>query len=276
VSQTLLSARRTTDSCQGTAFSRALKLNSFVLKSRATIAQRLRSMDIKRLITHFTYHIEPKPDGGFIARASDPTLPPIEAPTRWELNDKVRQNISTALAAEFPGLNLLGNQQLKVAFHIERTPDGSFSIHSSDPNSPSTEAAPHEIESKFAEKLIGYMGKHVMSQLSPELAAQISSGDIKVFVNRNGLAGNSDLLTPTDAQAISPLFSSLNPDSKAGGTLNNSTLAGTNTEGFPASTIGYSGDSPIKRSTGSNAAILRFLLALLIMGAIMYFFLRHR
>jgi hypothetical protein len=234
-------------------------------------------MDLKSLISHFTYHIEPKPDGGFIARASDPTLPPIEAPTRWELNDKVRQNIGAAMAAEFPGLKLpLENQQLKATFHIERTPDGSFTIHSSDPNSPSTEAAPHEIESKFAEKLIGYMGKHFMSQLSPELAAQIGSGDIKVFVNRKGMSGNADLLTATDVQAISPVFSSLNLDSKAG-SLDNSTLSGANSGGLPAGTIGYSGDSPIKRSTGGgNWAILRFLLALLIMGAIMYFFLRHR
>jgi hypothetical protein len=234
-------------------------------------------MDLKRLITHFTYHIEPKPDGGFVARASDPTLPPIEAPTRLELQQKIQQNISAAMAAEFPGLKLpTENQQLKATFHIERTPDGSFTIHSSDPNSPSTEAAPHEIESKFAEKLIGYMGKHFMSQLSPELAAQLGSGDIKVFVNRKGMPQNADLLNPTEAQAISSVFSSLNPDSK-GGTLNSSTLGGANTEGFPGGTIGYSGDSPIKRSTGGgNSAILRFLLALLIMGAIMYFILRHR
>jgi len=235
-------------------------------------------MDLKRLITHFTYHIEPKPDGGFIARASDPTLPPIEAPTRLELQQKIQQNISAAMAAEFPGLKLpTENQQLKATFHIERTPDGRFTIHSSDANSPSTEAAPHEIESKFAEKLIGYMGKHFMSQLSPELAAQLGSGDIKVFVNRKGMPQNADLFTPTEAQAISSVFSSLNPDSKAGGTLNSSTLGGANTEGLPGGTIGYSGDSPIKRSTGGgNFAILRFLLALLIMGAIMYFILRHR
>ena len=258
------------------AFSRALKLNS----GSSSLALQSRNgplMDLKRLITHFTYHIEPKREGGFIARASDPTLPPLEAPTRFELQQKIQQNISAALAAEFPGLNLpRDNQQLKVAFHIERTPDGSFTIHSGDPNSPSTEAAPHEIESKFAEKLIGYMGKHFMSQLSPELAAQLGSGDIKVFVNRKGMSENTDLFTPTDAKAVSPIFSSLNPDSKAGGALDNSALSDANPEGFPAGTIGYSGDSPIKRNTGGNFAILRFLLALLIMGAIMYFILRHR
>jgi hypothetical protein len=234
-------------------------------------------MDLKRLITHFTYRIEPKAESGFIAHATDPSLPPLEAATRLELQQKIQQNITAALTAEFPGLKLpLENQQLKATFHIERTPDGSFTIHSSDPNSPSTEAAPHEIESKFAEKLIGYMGKHFMSQLSPELAAQIGSGDIKVFVNRKGMPENAGLLTPTDAQAVSSVFSSLNLDSKPSGALDNSTFGGANPEGFLGGTIGYSGDSPIKRSTGGNFAILRFLLALLVIGAIMYFFLRYR
>jgi hypothetical protein len=232
--------------------------------------------DIKRLISHFTYHIEAKPDGGFVARATDPSLPPLEADTRLELQQKIQQNISAALAAEFPGLKLpLENQQLKAAFHIERAPDGGFTIHSSDPNSPSTQAAPHEIESKFAEKLIGYMGKHFMSQLSPELAAQLTSGDVKVFVNRKVMPGTAGLFTPTDAQDLSAAASNLNLDSKAGGTLSNSTIEAANAEP-KGGTIDYSGDSPIKRSTGGNSVILRFLLALLIVGAIMYFLLHHR
>jgi hypothetical protein len=62
-------------------------------------------MEIKRLITHFTYRIEPKPEGGFIAHATDPSVPPLEAPTREELQQKIQANIATAVAAEFPGRN---------------------------------------------------------------------------------------------------------------------------------------------------------------------------
>ena len=76
-------------------------------------------MDLKRLITHFTYQIEAKPEGGFIAHASDPTLEPLEAPTRMELQQKIQQNISAALANEFPGLKLpIQSQQLKMTFHV--------------------------------------------------------------------------------------------------------------------------------------------------------------
>jgi len=56
-------------------------------------------MELKRLITHFTYRIEPKPEGGFVARASDPTLTPLEAPTREELQQKIQANIKPALGA---------------------------------------------------------------------------------------------------------------------------------------------------------------------------------
>ena len=142
-------------------------------------------MELKSLITHFTYRIEPKPEGGFIAHNSDPTVPPLEAPTREELQRKIQENIAAGLASEFPGLKLpLENQQLKFAFHIERKPGGGFAIHSADPDAPLIEGATHEeIESHFAEKLIAFVGKHFIPELSQALAAQ-GSGEIKVFVNR--------------------------------------------------------------------------------------------
>src|SRR5215471_15383935 len=142
-------------------------------------------MELKRLITHFTYRIEPKPEGGFIAHATDPGVPPLEAPTREELQQKIQTNIAAAVAAEFPGLKLpLENQQLKFAFHIECKPGGGFAIHSADPNAQSIEAGTHEeIESHFSGKLIDILGKHFMPELSQVLAAQGNSGDIKVFVN---------------------------------------------------------------------------------------------
>lgn len=95
-------------------------------------------MDLKNLLTHFTYRIEPKPEGGFIAHSSNPNVPPLEAPTRQELQQKIQANIATALAAQFPGLKLpLQNQPLNVSFHIEHKPDGTFDIHSGDPASAS-------------------------------------------------------------------------------------------------------------------------------------------
>ena len=36
-------------------------------------------MELKRLISHFTYRIELKPGGGFIAQPSDPSVAPLVA-----------------------------------------------------------------------------------------------------------------------------------------------------------------------------------------------------
>src|SRR5438309_7914798 len=78
-------------------------------------------MELKRLISHFTYRIEPKPGGGFIAHPADPSVAPLEAPTREELQKKIQENILGGLSAQFPGLKLpLENQDLQFAFHIER------------------------------------------------------------------------------------------------------------------------------------------------------------
>ena len=102
------------------------------------------------MISTFTYRIEAKPQGGFIAHASDPSLPPLEALTRQELQEKIQASIGTAVAREFPGLNLptenlpSGNKGPKFAFHVEAKPGGGFSIHSHDPNAAAIEGASHE------------------------------------------------------------------------------------------------------------------------------------
>src|SRR6266581_8806058 len=173
-------------------------------------------MELKRLITHFTYRIEPKPEGGFIAHATDPTVPPLEAPTREELQQKIQSNIATALAAEFPGLKLpLEHRELKYAFHIELKPGGGFAIHSADPDAKPIQGATHEeIEGHFAEKLIGFVGKHFMPELSQALAAQGNSGDIKVFVNRKtgaSVNAGSDKSSLGIARDL-PLAGSIQPD----------------------------------------------------------------
>jgi hypothetical protein len=217
-------------------------------------------MELKRLITHFTYRIEPKPEGGFIAHATDPTVPPLEAPTREELQRKIQANIAAGLASEFPGLKLpVENQQLKFAFHIEHKPGGGFAIHSADPNAQPIEGATQEVmESHFAEKLIAFVGKHFVPQLSQTIAAQ-GSGDIKVFVNRKtGFTVNAGSIQTDDATI---------DDAKLGDTK----IANAS---FSSGSAAID-NSPITPETSSSWTIFRFLLSLLIIAAMMYFFL-HR
>jgi len=219
-------------------------------------------VELKRIITKFTYRIEPKPEGGFIAHANDPSLPPLEAPTRLELQQKIQANISAALAAEFPGLKLPAeNQELKFNFHIEAKPGGGFIIHSHDPGAEPIEGATHEeIEHPFAEKLAGVLGKYFMPELSQALANQGGSGDVKVFVNRKvsfTAQAGSHKLTLGDAQDLQPAGSIQPQDAKSGGL------------------VAPNDSSPITPETSGSWTIFRFLLTLLVIAALMYFFL-HR
>lgn len=235
-------------------------------------------MELKRLITNFTYRIEPKPEGGFIAHATDPTVPPLEAPTREELQRKIQANIAAGLASEFPGMRLpLENRELKFAFHIERTPGGGFTIHSADPNAPPIEGATHEeIESHFAEKLINFVGKHFMPELSQALAAQGKLGDIQVFVNRKpGFTVNPGSHTSSldIARDLLPAGSIQPDDAK----IEDAQLGDAKTTNANFGNVGDTiGNSPITPESSGSWTIFRFLLTLLIIAALIYFFQHHR
>jgi hypothetical protein len=190
----------------------------------------------------------------------------------------IQANIAAGLVAEFSGLKLpVENQELKFAFHIERTPTGGFSIHSADPNAQSIEGATHEeIESRFAEKLIAFVGKHFMPELSQALAAEANSGDIKVFVNRKvGLTVNagSNRMSLGIGRDLPP-GGSTQPD---GVKMEDRKLVDSKTtNAYFGSTGDTIPNSPITPETSSSWTIFRFLLTLLIIAALMYFFLHRR
>jgi hypothetical protein len=232
-------------------------------------------MELKRLISHFTYRIEPKPGGGFIAHPADPSVAPLEAPTREELQKKIQENILAGLSAQFPGLKLpLENQDLQFAFHIERKPEGGFVIHSSDPNAEPIEVLTHnDMESHFAEKIIGFVGKHLTPELSQALAAQGNSGDIKVFVNRKtgvtvnagshtlslGIARN--LTAPTSISNTTTIIEAANAKP---------------TGGISGRLGGTISDTPIVPEASSSGKVFHFLLLVLVAAALVYFFLHYR
>jgi hypothetical protein len=232
-------------------------------------------MELKRLISQFTYRIEPKPGGGFIAYPADPGVAPLEAPTREELQKKIQENTLAGLSALFPGLKLpLENQDLQFAFHIERKPEGGFVIHSSDPKAEPIEVlSHHDMESRFAEKIIGFVGKRLTPELSQALAAQGNSGEIKVFVNRKtgvtvnagshtvslGLAQN--LTAPTSISDTATIIETANAKP---------------TDGISGRLGGTISNTPIVPEGSSSGKVFRFLFLVLVAGALAYFFLHYR
>jgi hypothetical protein len=210
-------------------------------------------MDFKRLIQTFTYHIEAKPEGGFIAHSGDPGAPPLEAPTRMELQRKIQAAIAAAMSQQFPGIKLPEGQTAKFDFHIEAKSGGGFIIHSHDPNAAPIAGATHDdIELPFAGKIAGVLGKYFLPEFS-EALAQHGSGDMRVTVNKNVTFTTSSFKTAQDAA------SSLQaPDAS------------------PGNLVGNSSDSPITPEKDRSSGILRFLLFLIVVLAAMYFFLHRR
>jgi hypothetical protein len=233
-------------------------------------------MELKRLVSHFTYRIEPKPGGGFIAKPADPSAAPLEAPTREELQKKIQENIVAGLSAQFPGWKLpLENQDLQFAFDIEHKPEGGFVIHSSDPHSEPIEVLTHnDMESRFAEKIIGFVGKHLTPELSQALATQGNSGDIKVIVNqKTGFtinAGSHTLSLGSVRNLAAPASIS-----------NATTINAQQTDGI-SGRLGATLNNPIIDNPAivpegrSSDKLFRFLLLLIVAAAVAYFFLHYR
>jgi hypothetical protein len=228
---------------------------------RARIAPNV--VELKRIISTFTYRIEAKPEGGFVAHASDPILPALEAPTRQELQRKIQANINAALAAEFSGLNLpSGKKELKFDFHIEAKPGGGFTLHSSDASAAPIEGATHEeIAHPFAEKLAGVVGKYFLpKELSDALAQQAQGGEVQVSVDRKfSFTTNTgfDKTAFNNTQGLQP-SGTIQPD-------------GADSRGF----LNAGDGSPITGEASKSWPIIRFFLTLLVVAALMYFWL-HR
>lgn len=230
-------------------------------------------MDLKRMVSQFAYRIEQKPDGGFIARAGDPSVSPIEAPTRDELRQKIQEKLWANLSAEFPDLKAtLDGTQHQFAFHVERTPAGGFSIHSADPNAEVVHAATEQdLQTHVLEKILNAAGKSILPQLAQAIAAQGSAANLKVVVNKTSFnmksdsgnisLGSTTTAFPTDtAQSTGPQTPTLD-----GASFSNSDLSRTMTDG-----------SPITPESGNHGKLLRLIPALLLLGALIYFFLLHR
>ena len=222
-------------------------------------------MEIKKLLTQFVYRIEPKPEGGFIARPSDPSAPALEAPTREELQCKIRANIASAISTEFPGLKLpIQNQQLNISFHIEHKPDGSLDIHSGDPAAASIQGTSgDEVESQFAEKLLAMVGKHLAPEFAQGLGAQFGSGNVKVFVSKStknvSLKLNGSSTSLDNSASGQPAIPGSVQNADGGPIVSNSSIR-----------INASDNSPITPGGESGGVFMRFVIAALIVIAAMY------
>lgn len=219
-------------------------------------------MELKKLVSQFAYRIEPRPEGGFIAHASDPSIPPLEAPTRDELLKLVQQKVMGNLFTQFPELkSALDGSQHQFAFHVERTPAGGFSIHSADPNAAPVHATTEQdLQSHVLQKILNVAGKNFLPQLAQAIAAQANVADVKVVVKKTSFKINADsdkvtLASPTPSTA-------------------QTTLDGTS---FTNPNLGKVIDaSPITPEPSNFGKVFRLIPVFLLLGLLIFFLLHHR
>ena len=225
-------------------------------------------MDLKHLVQQFVYRIEPKPEGGFIARASDPTVPPLEAPTREELQQKIQAKLVTALGETFPGLRLPpAGKQVQVEFHIGRKAGGGFTVRSDEPGTPAVNQATHEKIDHYAEELLDFVDKH-FPHLSETIEARVTS-ELQLMSNQQRDLGSMPGSVAYASSNFSSTRTPANNHVRAGGTFDTSTIEN------PALNTTTIANTPITPEASNSGSVVRFILTLLIIAAIMYFYL-HR
>lgn len=126
-------------------------------------------MDIKHLKTQVTYKIEPNPAGGFIARSTDPSVAPIEAPTVEELQTKIQATLMGSIGTLLPGANL-PIMLAKVAAAGATTVTRTVTTSTANGTSVVTKEATPEERREFAKQIAGIMQKNF-----PELAQELSA-----------------------------------------------------------------------------------------------------
>ena len=116
---------------------------------------------------------------------ANPACRRLKLPRAPSCNRRSRLTSPQRSELSSPGLKLpLENKEVNFAFHVEHAPNGGFILQSTDGKDLPIIGSTHaEIQSKFAEKLLGALGKDLMPELSKVLAAA-DSGDVKVVVKR--------------------------------------------------------------------------------------------
>jgi hypothetical protein len=224
-------------------------------------------MEIKRTISRIAYRIEQKPEGGFIARCSDPNVPPLEGASRFELEQQIQAKITAEMESQFPGLKIPFNTSETKFITLETKPDGSiFSESGNSSLQPAKGGTKNAVEHWLADKAVSLVEKNLPPALIEQLKHQAVDGKITIAVTKVGgndkvrrdyiVSNGNDLLSRflKGRQKTSGALEPSNPVSAS--------FSGTNLDST----------SPITPVSGSGP-FLRFLLAAIVVVGIVFFFL---
>lgn len=214
-------------------------------------------MEIKRTISRVIYRIEPKPGGGFIARCDDPTVPPLEAASRFELEQQIKDKISSEVESQIPGLKITLEKKI-VSFDNK---NGSSIFQAGVEG-----GAKQAVEQWLTDKAAALVEKKLPPELLDQLKNQNLSGDIKVKVTKFGGTTNfrrEYVISKGNAGQLLSRF--------LGRQKNSGALQPTAPVSSSFSDTSLDGNSPI--TPVSSSSFPRFLAAALVVIGILFFFL---
>jgi hypothetical protein len=216
-------------------------------------------MEIKRTISRVIYSIEPKPEGGFIARCDDPTVAPLEAASRFELEQQIRDKVTSEVESQIPGLQI--SLEKKITSFDNKSDDGSIS-------QPGLKGgAMPAVEKWLTDKAVMLVEKNLPPELIEQLKNQKLSGNVNIKVTKFGGKTNfrrEYVISNGNAGQLLSRFLGRQKDSGALEPSNpvSASFSGTNLDST----------SPITPVSGSGP-FLRFLLAAIVVVGILFFFL---
>jgi hypothetical protein len=216
-------------------------------------------MEIKRTISRVIYRIEPKPEGGFIARCDDSTVPPLEAASRFELEQQIRDKITSEVESQIPGLQI-SLEKKNISFD-NKSDSGSI------PQPGIEGGAKQAVEQWLTDKAITLVEKNLPPELVDQLKNQKLSGNVNIKVTKFGGKTNFRREYVISNGNVGQLLSRFLGRQKDSGALEPSnpvsaSFSGTNLDST----------SPITPVSGSGP-FLRFLLAAIVVVGILFFFL---
>jgi hypothetical protein len=228
---------------------------SLTLHNHRTIAK---VMEVKRTISRVIYHIEPKPEGGFIARCDDPNVPPLEAASRFELEQQIQDKITSEVESQIPGLKISIEKKF---VSLDNQADGGSIFPSGMESSPK-----QAVEQWLTDKAVNFVEKNLPPELVKQIKNQNLSRNVNIKVTKLGGQTNFRREYVISNGSVGQLLSRFLGRQKNSGALEPSAPVSSS---FANTSL--DSNSPI--TPASSSSFLRFLAAALVLIGVLFFFL---